>query len=378
MSLQLRRSRPFVGARSAVTRMAARQAGRFFRSTARRFTQRRNGPARSSAPRTLGYSNPLTTQHDYKLDYKRRKRTRKLRRRMRRARKFQENVVRSYLKYTTSPKKVAKLALFSRQCDIKQSGFFGCLLHTSDGAYAIDNPQADWREFFIEGSAENRQGWDQIADPVAGPQYPDISRRHRAMRCNSAAMELTVRNTGVNPALVNVYRVVCKLNFPFPGFTIEDLYRQGFQYAGRITEVTQPVEGTGNDGIAPPEGMWDSQMRPEHLTSTPFQSALFTRHFTIYRRTKYQLSPGEEFSIMLNSTRPKYVNMNKMRGNSFVKGMTHGVFVDFQGVPRLAGGDLTTETGPVTLSVQKMVRYSLNMLPEKRVATTFDEQDPDP
>ena len=108
-------------------------------------------------------------------------------------------------------------------------------------------------------------------------------------------MELTVRNTGPSPVLVNVYRVVCKRNFPFVGFTLESLYEQGVRFAGRITEVTQPVEGTGDDGGAPPYGMWDPQITPTQLVASPFQSRLFTQHFTIYRRTKYQLSPGEEF-----------------------------------------------------------------------------------
>lgn len=335
-----------------------------------------NSNGTQAANTNLSSVNPLTTQHDFKVDYKRRRRTRKLRRRMRRGRRFQSRVVNSYLKYTTAPKHVAKLALFRRLAAPGASNYFGCLLHTSDGQFAGDNPQADWREFFIEGSSENKIGWDQIADPVAGPQYPDISRRHRAMRCNSAAMELTVRNVGATSTLVNVYRVVCKLNFPFVGFDVASLYDQGFRYAGRITEVTQPVEGTGNDGIAPPEGMWDPQMESFQLTSTPFQSALFTKHFTIYRRTKYQLAPGEEFSILIKDNRKRYVNMNRMRGNSFVKGMTHGVFIDFQGVPTVSGVDppITTTTG-ADLAIQKMVRYSLNMLPEKRIATTFDVQD---
>lgn len=339
--------------------------------------QRTNNNNSTSDTNTLSGVNPLTTQHDFKVDYKRRKRTRKLKRRVRRARKFTRRVVNSYMRATTTPKHVAKLALFTIQTITGQSNYFGCLLHSSDGLSTGDNPQADWREFFREGSTENAVGWDQIADPTAPPQFPDVNRRNRAMRCNSSAMELTIRNTGANACLVNVYRIVCKLSFPFVQFSIESLYDQGFRYSGRITEVTQPVEGTGNDGVAPPFGMWDPQMQGNQLTSTPFQSSLFTKHFTIYRRTKYQLAPGEEFSLMVKDNRPKHIDMNRMRGNSFVKGITHGYFIDFQGVPIQVGGDpSTTSTAPASLSVQKMVRYSLNMLPEKRTATSFDVQDP--
>jgi len=374
MSLITRRNRG-AGWRSALTRVAAREASRFLRRTQRRVTrpnQNNNRQAQNNA--NLSSVNPLTTQHDFKVDYTKRKLNRRKRARRRRARKFTRRVVNSYMRYTTTPKHVAKLAQFTRECNEGQSAYFACLLHTSDGESQGDNPQADWREFFREGSAENAIGWDNIADPIAGPTYPDINRRNRAMRCVSAAMELTVRNTGSTPALVNVYRVVCKRNFPFPDFTLESLYEQGFRFAGRITEVTQPVEGTGDDGIAPPYGMWDSQITPTMLVASPFQSRLFTQHFTIYRRTKYQLSPGEEFSLMLKDSRPKYINMNTMRGNSFVSKITHGFFVDFQGVPIRNGGE-TTSSGAF-LSVQKMVRYSINMLPEKRTATSFDVQDP--
>jgi len=374
MSLVQRRSRGNYG---TLSRIAARQATRFARTVARRMQSRNSKPkTRQASSNNLSGVNPLTTQHDYKVDYTRRKRTRRLKRRIRRGKKFTRRVVNSYMRYTTSPKHVAKLAQFTRTCDINESNYFATLLHTSDGTFTGDNPQADWREFFREGSTENAVGWDNIADPIAGPQFPDVNRRNRAIRCNTSAMELTIRNVGATSALVNVYRVVCKRNLPFVGFELESLYSQGFTYSGRITEVTQPVEGTGNDGVAPPYGMWDAQMRPEQLTSTPFQSNLFCKHFTIYRRTKYQLAPGEEFSLLLKDNRPKYVNMTRMRGNSFVARMTHGYFIDFQGVPSLFQDPPAAGSDTATLCVQKMVRYSLNMLPEKRTATSFDVQDP--
>jgi len=376
MSLVTRRSRGS-GWRSALSRVAAREAARYLRRTTRNARRPNQQPARQANDNpNLSSVNPLTTQHDFKVDYKKRKLTRRRRQRRRRARKFTRRVVDSYMRYTTTPKHVAKLAQFTRECDEGNSAYFACLLHTSDGVYTGDNPQADWREFFREGGSENAVGWDNIADPIAGPTYPDINRRNRAMRCVASAMELTVRNTGQTSALVNVYRVVCKRNFPFVGFTAESLYEQGFRYAGRITEVTQPVEGTGDDGVAPPYGMWDSQITPTMLVATPFQSRLFTQHFTIYRRTKYQLAPGEEFSLLLKDNRPKYINMNTMRGNSFVSKITHGFFVDFQGVPIYDAANDETSSAVATLSVQKMVRYSINMLPEKRTATSFDVQDP--
>jgi len=364
----------FGNLRSNLMRQAAR---RVFERARNRQQPNQNRAQQRNATRAAGGDNPLTTQHDFKIDYRRRRRTRRLRRRLKRGRRFTRRVVNSYIRATQAPQHVAKLALFQRTCLINQSAYFGCLLHPGDGTFTGDNPQGDWREFFIEGSTENRRGWDDLANPVAGPLYPDISERSRAIRCQSAQMEFTIRNVGTNPALVNVYRIVCRRSWPFPGYPIEQLYEEGFRRAGRITEVTQPVEGANTVlGTAPPEGMWDPQMRPEQLTSTPFQSFYFTRHFTIYRRTKYQLAPGEEINLMLKSNRPKIVNMFKVRGNSFVAGLTHGYFVDFQGVPATLEDETFTESA--TLAVQKQVRYSLSPLPMKRQQTSFDTQDPNP
>lgn len=358
--------RPYSGMRSALTRIAARQATRFMNN---KFNKPRTA-ARKQTSSSNATDNPLTTQHDFKVDYRRRKRTRRLRRRIRRGKKFTRRVVNSYIRATESPKKVVKMSMFTRNCDTYESRYFACMLHTADGdILSPDNPQADWREFFIEGSTQNRRGWDELGNTVAPPVYPFVSERGRAIRCTTSGMELTIRNTGTTPALVNVYRVVCKKDWPFAGIPIEKIYEQGFERAGRVTEIDQPVEA----GV--PLGMWDPQMQPNQLTSTPFQSYLFVKLFTIYRRTKYQLAPGEEINLVLKDNRPKIVPMERVRNKSCVACLTHGYFVDFQGVPRLNEA-LGTETGPAQLSVQKMVRYNLTMMPEKRPATSYDVQDP--
>lgn len=351
-----------------LARASARAAIRAYNNRRQQTTSNRPNQTRAA---TAG-DNPLTTQHDYKIDYRRRKRTRKLRRRIRRGRKFTRRVVNSYVRTMHSPKQVVKLAQFTRNTGEDASNYFGAMLQTADGKYTGDNPQADWREWFIEGSAQNRRGWDDLANPVSLPLYPLVSEKGRAMRCNSASMELTIRNTGENAAVLSVYRVVCKRDWPFVGQTIEDIYEQGFRYSGLVTEHDQPVEyGT----IV---GPWDPQMQPQQLTSTPFQSFLFTKLFTIYRRTKYQLSPGEEINLQLKSNRPRIVSMEKVRGKSCVRGLTHGYFIDFQGVPMFDSSTSTTYSAVAQLSVQKMVRYSLTMMPSKRPATSFDRTDPDP
>ena len=372
--MQLRRSG---GSRGAMARIAARQATRLIRTALRNRATRRSVPNKTeTTPAQLRGDNPLTTQHDFKVDYRRRRRTRRLRRRINRAKRFTKNVVNAYVRTMQSPKQVAKLAQFTRATQANFSNYFAVMLHTADGQYTGANPQADWREWFIEGSAQNRAGWDELSDPNALPQYPFVSERGRSIRCNSASMEVTIRNTGTTPAMLSVYRIVCRRDWPFVGQTVESIYEQGYRYAGRVTEHDQPVE----EGIPAPYGMWDFQMQPEQLTSTPFQSYLFTRIFQIYRRTKYQLSPGEEINLNLKSNRPRIVHMEKARGKSVVRGLTHGYFVDFQGVPEYvetSPGVFETRSSAAQLTVQKMVRYSLTMMPGKRPATSYDTTDPD-
>lgn len=345
------------------------QAARYMR----RWKARRNNQPNETRSRTANSAvsatdNPLTTQHDFKVDYRRRKRTRRLRRRIRRGKKFIRRVVNSYLRATESPKHVVKLAQFTRIAPEGQSRYFACMLHSADGTNSGDNPQADWREFFREGSPENVQGWESVGDMLAQPVYPAVSRRGRAIRSNSASMELTFRNTGETSAILSVYRIVCKKDWQYPTHGVEDMYGYGFRYAGRVTEHDQPVEDTTT------HGQWDLQMQPTELTSTPFQSFMFTRHFTIYRRTKYQLAPGEEINLLVKSNRPRVIYMDQVRGKSVVRGLTHGFFVDFQGVPTYNG--TTTSTSSAQISVQKMSRYSLTMMPEKRPATSYDLPDP--
>lgn len=380
MSLINRRA-PFVGARSAVARIAARQASRLIRTAIRNRATRRSQPrqTQNNARAASAGDNPLTTQHDFKVDYRRRRRTRKLRRRVKNGKRFTRNVVNAYVRTMQSPKQVAKLAQFTRSCLANTSAYFSVMLHTADGQYDTDNPQADWREWFIEGSPQNRRGWDELHLPNAPPLYPFVSERGRAIRCNSASMEVTIRNTGAHPAILSVYRIVCRRDWPFVGQDAESIYEQGFKYSGRVTEIDQPVEAGA------PYGMWDSQMTPGQLTSTPFQSYLFTRIFQIYRRTKYQLSPGEEINLTLKTNRPRIVYMDKVRGRSVAARLTHGYFIDFQGCPQYFDvnfpeepPDYVSRSAPAQLTIQKMVRYSLTMMPGKRPSTSYDTTDPDP
>jgi len=371
MSMITRRNYPRFG--SSGWRQLARQSTR---AALRAYQSRKSRPTReqrSAARVASATDNPLTTQHDFKIDYRRRKRTRKLRRRIRRGRKFTKRVVNSYLRTMQSPKQVVRHHLYTRIAPINSSYYFSAMLHSADGVYDGDNPQADWREWFIEGSAQNRRGWDELGFPLAPPAYPFISERGRAIRCNSSTMDLTIRNTGTTSAILNVYRIVCKRDWPFSTQTVESIYEQGFRYSGLVTEHDQPVETSG-----PPLGAWDNHIRPEMPAATPFQSFLFTKLFNIYRRTKYQLAPGEEINLQLKSNRPRIVSMEKVRNKTVVRGLTHGYFVDFQGVPVFDGETEETSLTTAQLSVQRVVRYSLTMMPSKRPATSSDIPDPDP
>lgn len=327
------------------------------------------GTQTQTATRGLG-DNPLTTQHDYKTDYKRRRRTWRMRRRMRRGKRFTRRVVNAYMRATSAPKHVAKQELYTRTSGRESSSQFSALLHTVDGRFTGTNPQADWREFFIEGGTANKNAWDNAINPVTGPlnpEYPNRSNRYRALRSNHATIEVTVRNTGTTPCLINAYRVVCRQNVHRLYGDIETLYAEGFRRAGRVSE--------DQDQSAAPTELWDPHMTPAQLASTPFQSRLFCQAFTILRRTKYQLAPGEEFNLLYSDRRKRVLYQNKIRDSAFVRGLTTGWFFDFNGVPIVDQIGTTTADSQVSVLIQK--RYSISFLPEKRYETSHDTQDPD-
>jgi len=352
-----------VGSYTGVGPQIARILGRTIRN---RITSRRN--VSRTQPNEQARHNPdnaLTDHYDMKTDYRRKRMTPRAKKRLRRTKRFARRVESATLRNTMIPSSVCQERLFT--VSAVQSYHFHALMNTSDGYFAgpdAANPSADWREFFREGSAANQQAWDNAVNIVTGGTNvlnPAVGRRYRQLLYHSCVVEMTVRNTGDNPCIVNCYRVVCRRSVPSQYGNIVNLYTEGFERAGLVSE--DPLTGSS---------AWDAQYSANALCATPFQSQLFVRHFKILRRTKYELSPGQFFSILLKDTRRRHVNMTTMITKMAVAGFTQGYFFDFNGVPADIGAPTTT-TSQLTVSILR--KYRISFLPQKMYQTSLDVTD---
>lgn len=311
--------------------------------------------------------NPLTEQRDYKVDYRRRRYSRKQRSGIKRRRTFRKKVERANLRNTQLPKKVVRQSAYNSSSGSGESNFCSALMHSVDGRFAATpNPQADWREFFREGGTQYAQAWDNAANittSAANPAFPSVGYRSRGIMSMGCTMEVVVRNVSPNQMTVNAYYVVCKRDVPAGYATIEALYDEGFRRAGRVSE--DPLTGSNP---------WDPQIDSTAISATPFQSSLFCRHFTVMRRTKYELSPGHYFTVLTKDTKQRKLYMTSAIGNAFKKGWTEGWFFDFQGVINSDG--IAEPQNPVgLLAVQILRRYAFSFLPLKLPQTSFDTID---
>lgn len=308
--------------------------------------------------------NPLTTQHDFKTDYRARRPTLRRRRYIRRQRRFTRRVSDALIRNTTYPKHVLRTQRFTRVASENQQAQFAVLLHTVDGIpnAAGGNEQADWREFFREGGADERTGWDNANNPAFFT--PGTGTPNRAMRCLRATIEVTIRNTGTTSAILNVYRIYCTRNVRSNFISLEQVYEAGFNYAGEI-EANPETE----------TGLWDRRLLASDIGSTPFQSRVFCQHFKIVRRTKYQLAPGEEINLTFTDRRSRLLMQRYLQGNSFVRKLTTGWFVEFNGVPAQVPPAGPTINTTATLSTVIHKRYSVVLLPQKKEQSSFDTPD---
>lgn len=317
--------------------------------------------------------NPLTNDRDYKTDYRKRRMGRAGRRRMRRRLRFYKRVEYANLRNTIVPSKVNREFLFIRQSIAGFSTQFHAMMHTCDGAfsgpagsYNVLNPSADWREFFREGAAQYANAWDNavnITTSGTNPAFPPVGYRYRTIKSHGCVMEVIVRNTGSTTCVVNAYRVVCKRDCQSGFLNPIQLYDEGFVRAGNVSE--EPLTGANP---------WDLHLSGANVSATPFQSGLFCRFFTVLRRTKYELAPGQFFSLVVKDTKLRNMNMHKAIVKLALKGWTEGYFFDFNGVPTNNAGTAEIPSSEVTVSIWR--RYKLSFMTQKMEQTALDTTDP--
>lgn len=316
------------GGRVSKIGAAVRTGLRFARGVSRTATRTRKG---------RNGSQPLTYDNDFKTDYRYRRMPRRRRRRWRR---FSRKVNAVVLRSQQGLKKVINHANTVVTTTAGSSGFAGSLLYSADGSVNFNS--ADIGQIFRGhlGSGvfndENNLAVTQASQKV--------------LHFESAQLEITMRNTGLTTAIVEVYRVVCRRQHAQTttdaGNTITGIYQLGFVKQGQIFDIeTSLTVGTGIETAT-------------EIGTTPFQSKRFCQTFKIYSRKKFQIAAGNTVSFILKDPRNRKLTAENCRSQLFFPKHTHGYFFQVYGVPNIvAGVPVSADIAQVLISETRKYQY---------------------
>lgn len=169
------------------------------------------------------------------------------------------------------------------------------------------------------------------------------------LKFESAVLEVTWRNTGTNPLIIDLYYVRCRKDFPLTSSNVQNnaqgIYNLGFLKQGLVEDL--------NDGSTPFSG---GQLAIDYGT-TPFQSPLFCQHYKILTKQKITIAPGNMVSRTLKDPRNRRINATDIRASICKRNMTHGYFWQHYGVPGIFFNDAVSAL-PSTLITSVTKKYS--------------------
>lgn len=288
------------------------RAVRFRNSISRTKTQTTKSRARESAP--------LTYDNDFKTDYRYRRMPRRRRRRWVR---FVKKVNAVTLRQQQGLKKIIFRRLQSLNSANGSCAFTELMLYSGDGSSA--NHAADLGEIFRGhlGATE----FDQANDMSVAIN----TNTQKKLHFESSQLEVTVKNTGTNKAILEVYYIRCRKQH---AQTTADQYNcvSGvFELGFKKQEQVVDDEEANNIGLGP-----QNQFQ---IGTTPFQSPRFCSTFKILKRKKFTVAPGNSVSWILKDPRNRTIEANNVRSELFLPFTTHGYFMQSYGEPGLFGPD---------------------------------------
>lgn len=300
-------------------------------------------------------SGPLTGQFDYKVDYVKRRLGRRGRRRARRTQKWRRKVVR-----TVQNQMIGTTHIVRQHLD----------------TMTTDRGRSDACHFVLNGlngqPGNGRTACNDIGEMIremAPTDWLDLEN-FSALAVNSrlsvlqATMEITVRNNSAEDILLEAYHIRAKKKFtnnvmPSPS----QMYWEGFNRQQR-------AENPENSAL-----MGEQKLNHTIIGVTPFQNQLFTQHWTIYKRTKYRINPGQEISFIVKG-RPSTYRAQDVFSNAFDY-RTTGILFQQQGPPAPASTEPPLPaTAAVASSAEYLAikRYRIKMLYNNLARDALDQQ----
>jgi len=206
--------------------------------------------------------------------------------------------------------------------------------------------------------AELCQDMGDIFRDILGASFDDMYNVSlggdvtKFIKFESAMMEVTWRNNGDSPVIIDLYKVVCRKDF---GLTSEDpsncvagIYNLGFLKQGQIKDdENNAFVGTG------------SQVSTQ-VGTTPFQSSMFCSYFKILNKRKIVIAPQNLVSTILKDPKGRRIHATQCRAKIAMRGHTHGYFWQVYGVPGLSSSTPVYATpSDVIVTIQKKYSYYL-------------------
>lgn len=297
-------------------------------------------------------SEPLTGHFDYKTDYRKRKLTRRGRRRQKRTRRWKRRVVNAVRDNTLGTnhfvrRSVGLISSAQLASAPMVVGLYGLNGTNNDGL----NSTADVGELFQE---MDQGSWDNMDNNISTTSHR-VSFQH-------GTMEVTLRNTNAtNDAVIEAYYIRGRKPLPAAWADPANVYNIGFQKQGRSFDPN-----TNSPSV--PVLIGESELSASTIGVTPFQNALFCRHFNIYKRQKFILPPGKDVSVTISDSRRRYFNGFTAKRYATDKNY-HGILFQQMGLPGLESGTgvpLPALSSDIVYMAVRRYRYKPYLLGDTR------------
>lgn len=295
---------------------------------------------------------PLTGQFDYKTDYRKRRLGKRARYQVKRRRKWNRKVVNVVRNANTGTTHIIRRSICQLLAPSNTSNSVCYGLYGQNGTPGDDfNTCNDIAEIFQEIDST---AWQNALNPLVSSPLHKIYSMH-------ATMEVTIRNTGSQDALLEVYSIRGTRRAPL-GSSPVGIYIDGFNKS----QLAQDPN-TGN--------FFDEKLNFATVGTTPFQSPLFCQHYTIYKRQKFRVPQGNEVNMVIHDPKPHVFRMDQTTLMSTDRTYT-GILIQQQGAPSATG--VETYALPTSVTYMAIRRYRLKMFRDNLPRTALDNPTPVP
>jgi len=330
---------PYVTQRNLVRASAA--AGAVYRQ----YRAARQGRAQNV---TQG-SAPLTGQFDYKTDYSKRRKSRRQRRIGRRRYKQKRRIINTVKNSTVAPVHLVRRSMFQLTSATQQSnavcyGLYGINGVSNDSFNTTDDVASIFKQM-------DPTGWADANDPL------DHSRNQKVWFLHGT-LEMTIRNTGNQDALIEAYYIRGRKSVNAAWGSPTDLYSAGFR---KQNLAKNPEE---------PRTTFERHLEVTDVGVTPFQNALFCQSYNIYKRQKFRIPPGGEINFVITDRRSRTFSMVPSQRIATDK-RYHGVLFQQQGSPD-ASAEPATVALPTAVTYLATRRYRFKMLRDALATDAWD------